>query len=96
MYVCVVVCVFTFSNLGFGLLGRCLVERVFPRMTYEDYVIKNILEPLQMTDTGFNITSRYIYLHVYSSTYVLITSFSYVSFTVLCRRWQLAMNLMAH
>ena len=46
------------SNLGFALLGQCLVEGVFPGMTYEDYVIKNILQPLQLTNTGFNITDK--------------------------------------
>ena len=51
---------FNCSNLGFALLGRCLVEHVFPGMTYEDYVIKNILQPLGLTNTGFNITKRYI------------------------------------
>jgi CubicO group peptidase (beta-lactamase class C family) len=47
----------SYSNLGFGLLGRCLVEHTFPGMTYEDYVIKNILQPLQLTNTGFTISS---------------------------------------
>ncbi|CAI8001938.1 Putative beta-lactamase-like 1 [Geodia barretti] len=48
----------SYSNLGFALLGQCLVEGVFPGMTYEDYVIKNILQPLQLTNTGFNITDN--------------------------------------
>ena len=46
------------SNLGFGLLGRCLVEHVFPGITYEEYVTKHILQPLQLDNTGFNITER--------------------------------------
>ena len=59
----IVYCNVCYSNLGFGLLGRCLVEHTFPGMTYEDYVIKNILQPLQLTNTGFTISSRYIYSH---------------------------------
>ena len=38
------------------LHGHCLVEHFFPKMTYEDYVENNILQPLQMKDTGFKIT----------------------------------------
>ena len=50
------------SNLGLALLGHCLVEHFFPEMTYEEYVTLNILEPLELTNTGFNITERCIIL----------------------------------
>ena len=50
--------IFPHSNLGFALLGHCLVEHVFPGRSYEDYVEQNILTPLQLTNTGFNITQR--------------------------------------
>ena len=46
------------SNLAYGLLGHCLVEHLFPGMTYEEYVMKNIIQPLNLTNTGFNITDR--------------------------------------
>ena len=45
-------CLYSSSNLAFALLGWCLVEHVFPEITYEEYVIKNILQPLGMTSTG--------------------------------------------
>ena len=47
------------SNLGFALLGRCLLEK-FIFTSFEDYVKKYILEPLKMTNTGFDITDRYV------------------------------------
>lgn len=46
----------SYSNLAYGLLGHCLVEHLFPGMTYEEYVMKNIIQPLNLTNTGFNIT----------------------------------------
>ncbi len=48
------------SNLAFALLGRCMAQYIDPQMTYEEYVQKNMLGPLEMKNTGFNITSRYI------------------------------------
>lgn len=47
----------SYSNLAYALLGHCLVEHLYPTMTYEEYVQKNILGPLNMTSTGFNITA---------------------------------------
>ncbi len=47
------------SNVAFGLLGRCMAQYIDPQMTYEEYVQKNMLGPLEMKNTGFNITSRY-------------------------------------
>ena len=47
-----------YSNLAYALLGRCLVQKYNPGMTYEEYVNKNILQPLELNDTGFNITDR--------------------------------------
>ncbi|CAI8016876.1 Putative beta-lactamase-like 1 [Geodia barretti] len=44
----------SYSNLGFGLLGRCLVSHFFPETSYEDYLQENILRPLGMSGTGFN------------------------------------------
>ena len=48
---------FCCSNLAFALLGNGLVN-LLPNMTYEDYVLTMILEPLGMTMTGFNYTKR--------------------------------------
>lgn len=42
------------SNLGFALLGRCLVSHFLPNTSYEEYIQQNILEPLGMRGTGFN------------------------------------------
>ena len=33
-------------------------------MTYEEYVSLNILEPLELTNTGFNMTERYLMLQL--------------------------------
>jgi CubicO group peptidase (beta-lactamase class C family) len=44
----------SYSNLGFALLGRCLVPHFFPETSYEDYIQENILRPLGMSATGFN------------------------------------------
>ena len=48
------------SNLAYALFGNCLVEHFYSSMTYEQYVLKYILEPLGMTQTGFTITSRLV------------------------------------
>ena len=49
---------YSHSNLAFALIGRCLVEFFYTDMTYEEYVEKYILAPLNMSSTGFNITAR--------------------------------------
>jgi len=49
---------YSHSNLAFALIGRCLVEFFYTDMTYEQYVEKYILSPLNMTNTGFNITAK--------------------------------------
>lgn len=43
--------IFSYSNAGFSILGN-LVENV-SRTSYYDYMRKNILDPLQMRETGF-------------------------------------------
>ncbi|KAH3743905.1 beta-lactamase family protein [Pelomyxa schiedti] len=48
----------SYSNLGFGLIGR-LLETTFG-MSYEDYVTQSILTPLGMTSTGFEFTDDVI------------------------------------
>ena len=49
-----------YSNLAYSLLGRCLVQEFDPHTTFEKYVQQNILDPLNMTNTGFDYTRRYI------------------------------------
>eukprot|EP01114_Cavostelium_apophysatum_P014480 TRINITY_DN3772_c0_g1_i2.p1 TRINITY_DN3772_c0_g1~~TRINITY_DN3772_c0_g1_i2.p1 ORF type:complete len:391 (-),score=44.99 TRINITY_DN3772_c0_g1_i2:35-1207(-) len=44
----------SYSNLGFALIGR-LLERVIG-ISYEDWVEKQILAPLEMSRTGYNLT----------------------------------------
>lgn len=46
----------TYSNLAYALIGRVLSERVL-NQTYESWVINNILKPLGMENTGFNLTA---------------------------------------
>ncbi|XP_065903484.1 putative beta-lactamase-like 1 isoform X2 [Dysidea avara] len=46
----------SYSNLGYSLLARCVLEKFDPQATYENYVEKNILEPLNMASTGFDYT----------------------------------------
>jgi len=41
-----------YSNLGFALLGRALEKRT-PGTTYEQYLQKNVFDPLNMTNAGF-------------------------------------------
>src|SRR5699024_11827184 len=39
---------FAYSNLGYNILGR-VIEKVSSK-TYEEYVMMNILDPLEITD----------------------------------------------
>jgi CubicO group peptidase (beta-lactamase class C family) len=48
----------SYSNLGFALLGRCLVSHFFPETSYEDYLQLHILDPLGMAGTGFTYSSH--------------------------------------
>ena len=48
------------SNLAYGLIGQLLTEAFFPTMTYEDYIEKNILQPLGMKNTGFTYTDELV------------------------------------
>lgn len=43
----------SYSNFGFALLGRLLEELVGE--SFESYVEKNILKPLNMANTGFTV-----------------------------------------
>ena len=47
----------SYSNLGYALLGRLLTERVL-NTTFETWIQEEILRPLEMKDTGFEITSE--------------------------------------
>ena len=44
--------------MAYSLLGHCLIEKIHPLMTYEEYVEKYILEPLDMKNTGFEFTQK--------------------------------------
>ena len=48
------------SNAAYALLAHCLIEKLHPLLTYDSYVQKYILEPLNMTNTGFTLTERYV------------------------------------
>lgn len=46
----------SYSNLGYALLGRLLTENLLRNQTFETWVSERILKPLNMTNTGFDIT----------------------------------------
>lgn len=46
----------SYSNLGYALLGRLLTEKLLHNQTFEGWVIERILKPLNMSNTGFEIT----------------------------------------
>uniref|UniRef100_A0A8C2GU83 Lactamase, beta-like 1a n=1 Tax=Cyprinus carpio TaxID=7962 RepID=A0A8C2GU83_CYPCA len=46
-----------YSNLAFSLLAHVMAEKV-AGMDYQRWVFENILQPLSMEDTGFEITSQ--------------------------------------
>ena len=47
----------SYSNLGYALLGRLLTETVL-NTTFETWIQEEILGPLEMKNTGFEITSE--------------------------------------
>ena len=48
----------SYSNLGYGLLGRLLTENLLQNETFESWTQENILTPLGMANTGFKITEE--------------------------------------
>ena len=48
----------SYSNLGYGLLGRLLTENLLQNETFESWTQENILIPLGMANTGFKITDE--------------------------------------
>ena len=48
----------SYSNLGYGLLGRLLTESLLQNETFESWTQENILKPLGMINTGFKITDE--------------------------------------
>ena len=48
----------SYSNLGYALLGRLLTENLLQNQTFESWVRERILKPLNMTNTGFQITEE--------------------------------------
>ncbi|HEX9061479.1 MAG TPA: serine hydrolase domain-containing protein [Clostridia bacterium] len=48
--------VYSYSNAGYYLLGY-IIEKA-SGMSYEDYMVKNILNPLKMTNSGFGFDRR--------------------------------------
>ena len=47
-----------YSNLAFGILGSVL-ERL-KNTTSSQWIMDNIIKPLNMTETGFDILERYL------------------------------------
>lgn len=47
----------SYSNLGYALLGRLLTEKLLQNQTFESWVSERILKPLNMTNSGFEITA---------------------------------------
>ena len=50
----------SYSNLAYALLGRCVLQTLYPDVSYEDYINQTILAPLGMVNTGFTFTDRVI------------------------------------
>lgn len=48
-----------YSNLAYALLGRLLVRYHNKGMLYETYIQQEILDSLEMTNTGFDYTTEY-------------------------------------
>lgn len=48
-----------YSNLGIALLGHILERQLENNQTYEEWIIENVVKPLNMTNTGFDIFNRY-------------------------------------
>lgn len=46
----------SYSNLAYALLGRLMVRQVDKDTTFEDYVKRAIIDPLDLENTGFKIT----------------------------------------
>lgn len=47
----------SYSNLGYALLGRLLTEKLL-KQTFESWTNENIIKPLGMANTGFEITDE--------------------------------------
>jgi len=46
----------SYSNLGFAILGRSLQNLLPNNQSYEEWVVENLLLPLEMDSSGFKIT----------------------------------------
>ena len=53
-----------YSNLGFSLLGRALELCDPSKRTYETYVVEEILQPLGMRSSGFDLTKPAVLSHL--------------------------------
>ncbi|CAM6099875.1 unnamed protein product [Calypogeia fissa] len=45
-----------YSNLGIALLGRAWEKATVPRVSWEEFVVENILKPLGMSKSGVNVS----------------------------------------
>ena len=61
------------SNAAYALLAHCLIGKLHPLMTYESYIQKFILQPLNMNNTGFKLTERWA-LSTHTFMYVMMYS----------------------
>ena len=57
-YILIRIYIYNTSNMAYSLLGRCLIEKIHPLMTYQTYAEKYILQPLNMTNIGFDFTKE--------------------------------------
>ena len=60
-----------YSNLGYALLSRVLAEK-FANSDYEGWVQRNILMPLGMRNTGFNLDRYLTICSCYRETRTLV------------------------
>lgn len=59
----------SYSNLGISILGRILEKQLKNNQTYEDWVVQNILKPLNMTNTGFDVLNKYVFVLFFDLIY---------------------------
>lgn len=60
------------SNLAYALIGRLMVDQYKKGMSFEDYVKKMILDPLQLDNTGFEYTSGYAHSLILITTFYIL------------------------
>jgi len=48
----------SYSNLGITVLARILERQIGGNVTFEEWIVENVVKPLNLTDTGFRILEK--------------------------------------